>query len=61
MSHNIESKRSPFSNPNRPHRVGYAKSTGQAWRIYGDARRGYTVDCQHFRTLAEVSAHLETL
>jgi hypothetical protein len=61
MPHNIEARYSPFSPPNLRYRVGYARSTGQAWRIYGNSRCGYTVDCRHFRTLAEVSAHLETL
>lgn len=42
-------------------RIGYAASTGQATRIYGDSRHGYTVAGKHCRTLAEVSAHLLTL
>lgn len=42
-------------------RIGYAASTGQSIRIYGDSRRGYTVAGKYCRTLAEVSAHLSTL
>ena len=59
--HNIETRRSCFSRHDLPYRIGYAKSTGQAWRIYGDSRHGYTVAGKHCRTLAEVSAFLETL
>ena len=53
--HNIESRMLAGK------RIGYAKSTGHATRIYGDARHGYTVAGKYCRTLAEVSAHLETL
>src|SRR5690606_35298151 len=42
-------------------RIGYAASTGQATRIYGDYRNGYRVAGKYCRTLAEVSAHLSTL
>lgn len=41
-------------------RIGYLASTGTATRIYGDAKHGYSVNGKHFRTLAEVSAYLET-
>lgn len=39
-------------------RIGYAGSTGQATRIYGDSRNGYRVAGKHCRTLADVSAYL---
>lgn len=42
-------------------RIGYAASTGQATRIHGDYRNGYSVAGKHCRTLAEVSAYLTTL
>lgn len=42
-------------------RIGYAASTGQAHRIYGDHRNGYNVRGQCCRTLAEVSAYLLTI
>lgn len=42
-------------------RIGYAESTGQATRIYGDARHGYTVAGKYCRTLADVSAYLQTI
>lgn len=55
--HNIES-RNEF--PGGPYRVGYAKSTGQAVRIYR-AVKGWRVFGHEFATLAAVSAHLNTL
>jgi hypothetical protein len=42
-------------------RIGYAASTGQATRIYGDSARGYVVAGKYCRTLAEVSAHLTAI
>lgn len=53
--HNIETW------PVNGKRIGYAASTGQATRIYGDSRQGYTVAGKYCRTLAEVSAFLLTL
>lgn len=53
--HNIETR--PFNG----RRIGYAKSTGEPTRIYGDSRHGYTVAGKYCRTLAEVSAYLETI
>ncbi len=42
-------------------RIGYAASTGQATRIYGDYRHGYNVAGKYCRTLADVSAYLAAL
>lgn len=56
--HNIEARKLA---KHHNYRIGYAKSTGQAVRIFGDARHGYTANGKYCRTLAEVSAYLETI
>jgi hypothetical protein len=53
--HNIETRK------HNGYRVGYAKSTGQTLRIYGDSRTGWRVNCHWCRTLADVSAYLSSL
>lgn len=53
--HNIETR------PVLGRRIGYEKSSGDAVRIYGESRHGYLVRGKRCRTLAEVSAYLETL
>lgn len=57
IPHNIESTRWHGN----AYRIGYAKSNGAAVRIYGGAKHGYKVDGKYCRTLADVSAHLETM
>lgn len=41
--------------------VGYAASSGEAMRIYGDSKHGYCVNGKCVRTLRAASKYLETI
>jgi uncharacterized heparinase superfamily protein len=43
------------------HVIGYRKSDGQAVRVYRDKPSGWRFECKSFKTLADVSAYLESL